>query len=126
MKKRIYIFVFTLCAVVTGYCFGETVNTVKDCFDRMSNDISQVVTIKGRFVEFELEAVCKQGPCPSVTHFALEDLSDPKYKILIYQTDPLAQRLEKGKVYVLKGVLEKGVSNFKPQEIIKGPSNDEK
>lgn len=90
--------------------------------------ISESVTIRGRIIETEFLVVCKTAPCPPVKHFALQDINDKEYKIIIYQVNPLIQQLKIGKTYILKGKLEKDIdfgrkivyiSNFDVQEIIK-------
>lgn len=90
--------------------------------------ISESVFIRGRLIEIEFPVQCIKAPCLPVKHFALQDINNESYKIKIYQVNPLAQKLEIGRIYILKGILKKDVdfgrkivyiNNFEPEEIIK-------
>lgn len=144
--KKVYIIFLTFCLLILWNYFLGAVNAedyieakdVKYYFDNiesfdenLSRGIYQEVIIKGTLIEAEFKAQCKKSPCPPVKHFALQDIKNENYKIVIYQTNLLVQQLEIGKVYTLKGVLEKGVdlgrkvvdiSDFKPKEIIEYPA----
>ena len=90
--------------------------------------ISESVFIRGKLIEVELQGQCFQAPCLPVKHFALQDINNESYNIRIYQVNPLAQKLEIGRIYILKGILKKDVDfgkkivyihNFEPEEVIK-------
>ena len=143
MKKNVYTIVLALCLIVSGNLFVVAINAesnleiknVKYYFDNIEpfsenlsyEGISQEVIIKGKLLEVEVQAVCINSPCPPVKQLVLQDINDKHYTITIYQINPLAQQLEKGNIYALKGMLEKDIdrgrkivyiTNFKPQEII--------
>ncbi len=90
--------------------------------------ISELVFIRGKLIEVEFQVQCIKAPCLPVKHFALQDINNESYKIVIYQVNPLAQKLETGRIYIFKGTLKKDVdfgrkivyiNNFEPEEVIK-------
>jgi len=121
---------------------GTAYKDVKYFFDNIDSfnenlsrsGISESVFIKGKLVEVEFQVQCIKAPCLPVKHFALQDISSERYKIVIYQVNPLAQKLEVGRIYILKGILKKDVdfgrkvvyiNNFELEEVIKANQFDE-
>ena len=115
---------------------GTAYKDVKYFFDNIGSfnenlsrsGISESVFIRGKLIEVELQGQCFQAPCLPVKHFALQDINNESYNIRIYQVNPLAQKLEIGRIYILKGILKKDVDfgkkivyihNFEPEEVIK-------
>lgn len=107
--------------------FFDNINSFNEDLSRLG--ISESVSIRGKLIEVESQVQCIKAPCyPVKKHFALQDINNESYKIVIYQVNPLAQNLETGRTYILKGILKKDVdfgkkmvyiSNFEPEEVIK-------
>ncbi len=140
MKQIYFIFGIIAMIVLISGCEIENnaleIRNVKYFFDNIEQfnenlpraGISEEVIIKGKLIEEEVEVLCVTEPCLSVKKFALQDINDENYKITIFETNQILQQLEIGKVYILKGILEKDVdfgrkivyiSNFKPVEVVK-------
>jgi hypothetical protein len=61
--------------------------------------------IRGRLIEVELPTQCKLPPCPNVKAFALQDIDNADYKIVIRGSETITEQLKIGKIYTLKGTL---------------------
>lgn len=143
MREKIYIIISIVAGIFFSNNFAVLVNAqsdlethdVKYYFDNIEafnpnisrNGIEQEVAIRGLLTKVKAITLCKKAPCNQVKHFALQDINNTNYHIIIYEVNPLLQQLEIGKIYVLQGILEKDVdfgrqtvyiSNFKPQKIL--------
>lgn len=126
---------FVISAPSASFSANGEIHDVKYFFDHIESYregmprsmITQRITARGRFVAFRIERRCKKRPCPPGKGFGLRDATHQKYMIQILDPSPLLQELKVNRVYVLNGVLEKGVDvgrrrififNFKPQKAV--------
>lgn len=79
----------------------------------LAGNFSQQVTVRGLLVEKEIQPACMTAPCNPIKDHYLQDLNSPDYSVLIGSGNQLVSGLTLNKIYILNGLLWKGVDTGK-------------